>query len=909
MKLDSSLASDRFPATPRARAETRLAASRWLGAAVVGGLTLIYALVNWAWLRTNVVTYGWDRMDHLISTLAYNDILRSVNLHSLFAAFAWSDYYPPLVHLVAVAGYKLFGVHEDVAAMTNLVYLALLLGAVWSIARRADGPAVALLATLIIATFPVIYAMSRYLYLDFALTGLVAASVATLLASERFTRRGPALLFGLALGAAFLVKWTVAAFVAVPLAVILWRSGALAEVVRRPAALRPAWRRLAASLLAGLGLAGVWVWPARDVAAQQPLGLGLIPLFGLLAAAVVYALLGTGRHRTEGEGRRGGALANILSAGAVSALTLSLWYLPNINFLLGFYINAYGKPSGRMWAYDRYLNYIVTEQLSPLYTAVFVLVAAALLWSWARRSGWRPTVGQIANLSYFRRGGLRRLAALDDTAFVLLAWAAVPFLIFASRVSTAHSRYLMPFLPPFAIWIAAGLWRLRPLALRPAAVGLVLLLGWAQFAIISFDRFDAWRHRFVVNLPAGPVNLLGHGFSIQYPAAGVTDPRFAIAPEVLSILEQDRQARGRERVTLGLVVNAYQLHEKHFLYEIYTRFPQVFLRELARNWSGRPTYPQLFEMDYVLLDDTHTYRTAEESQRVTERILTHPDDLFNQAFRERQRWDLPSGETILLYERRFGETRPGISPETYHTFMQTLGPELGAGDTLLLTAPDQVYVVGLLLPEETPVEVAALPADGATAEESVATLQDLARRSRRLFLLSRNSAAADPDGRLEGWLHANALPGPEVWFNDLRVAAFVPGSPARTLDIRLDAGFGDAGLTLAGASLGAVDALAPGDALPLTLFWEAPGDLSDLKVFVQLLGPDGALVAQRDTALMDGPQPHALLIPRAAAPGDYRLIAGLYRAGTGQRLPAMLNGQRLPDDAVPIATIPVRASP
>src|SRR5690606_16212043 len=104
---------------------------------------------------------------------------------------------------------------------------------------------------------------------------------------------------------------------------------------------------------------------------------------------------------------------------------------------------AYGKPSGRIWAYDRYLNYIATEQLGPMYTAVFVLVALGLLWAW------------------WRRGGLRTLRMLDDTTLVLVLWAVIPFLVFASRVSTAHSRYLMPFLPSFAVWIAMGLWRIR----------------------------------------------------------------------------------------------------------------------------------------------------------------------------------------------------------------------------------------------------------------------------------------------------------------------------------------------------------------------------------------------------------------------------------------------------------------
>lgn len=882
MKQSASLPTPHLtaPASDRTRGAT---ATRWLGPALVGMLTLLFALVNWLWLRANLVTYGWDRMDHLISSLAYNDILRDLTPASLFTAFAWSDYYPPLVHLGAVAAYKLLGVDEDMAAMTNIVYAALLFASVWSIGRRVGGAAVGALATVIVATLPMIFAMSRYLYLDFALTCLVAASMATLLASERFTRRGPSLAFGLALGAAFLVKWTAAAFLAVPLLVTLWRGGVLAALWQwrptRPTP--PTLRRLALALGAGLLLVGGWVWAGREVAAQQPLGLWLAPLLGLIGGVALFAL-----HPATARGAT--PLGNALSAGVIALFTLSLWYLTNINFLLGFYINAYGKPSGRVFAYGKYLNYIATEQLSPLYLATFVVAAAGLLLAWWRRPG-RLTA---------------RLRALSDSDLLLLAWAVVPFLVFATRVSTVHSRYLMPFLPPFAIWIALALWRVRPTTLRAATIGVVLLLAWAQFVIISFDSLGGWRDRFTVTLPTGPLNLLAHGFSIQYAAAGVTDPRFAVTQEILSEIEAGRVAAGRERISLGLVVNAYQLHEKHFLYEIYTRFPHVELRELARNWTGRPTYPQLFEMDYVLLDDTHSYRTAEESQRVTERILTHPNDRFNRAFREVGRWELPSGNTILLYARRFAATEPGISPESYHQAMQALGPVWGEGDALVLTAPDQAYIVNALLPEDLSYDVVPLPA--ADGSNPAATLATLAQQQRRLFLLSRNAEKVAGGDAVEGWLRANTLPGPEQWVNDLRVAAFVPGAPAAAPTLPLDARFGDGVATLTGAAL-STDEVTPGGALPLTLFWQAPGEPGEIKVFVHLLGPDGALVAQRDTALADGAQPHALLIPRDAPPGSYRLVVGLYRASDGERLPVTQDSAAPADRAVTAATVQVAA--
>ncbi|HYN87134.1 MAG TPA: glycosyltransferase family 39 protein [Ardenticatenaceae bacterium] len=910
MELGSSLSQSAPAALPRAI--NRGISSRFAASLVIGTLTALFAVTNWLWLRANVVTYSGDRMAHLIRTLSYDTILRTISLHALFEALVLSGYHPPLVHYVAVAAYKLFGVDEDLAALTNLLYVPLLLWATWRLGQRAGGTGVAAVATLAIATFPIIYAMSRYFYLDFALACFVAASVALLVESERFSRRRPSLLFGLAFAGALLVKWTAVSFVAGPLAVVLWRSSLLGHALRHPSAPRPNWRRLALALLGGMALAALLVWPARDIAIRDtPFGLGLIVLYGLLIAFVAYALFpgGEGTKGTDGVSTPSVPsvpsvpssplrLANALSAAAVAALVAGIWYLPNIHFIYGFFFTAYGKPTGRFWAFGEYATAVVGEHLSPLYTLLFGCAAAGLLWAWLRHGGWR------------------RLRALDDIWLVFLTWTVIPTLIFAGYVSTAHSRYLMPFLPPFAVWIALGLARVRPPALRAALLGAVTLLAGAQFAIVSFDQLGAWRDRFVVRLPAGPANLLAHGFNVQYPAAGVTDPRYALAPEILGILEQKRVASGRERVMLSSIVNILQLHEPHFLYQIYVRYPQIFLRDLTHNELGRPTYPQLFEMDFVLLTSRYTAgdeRYDDEAQQTSRRILSSRDDLFRRAFVENRRWVLPDGETIMLFERRFADVPPGIYPENYHTLMQTLGPQLGPGDALILTSPDQVYIVGQLLPKESPVAALPLPTVGANAEQTIRALESLAGRHKRLFLVSHNAEVVDPEGQIEGWLRANTLPGPESWVEAVRVAAFVPGRPASAPGVALDARFQLAGepsgaaaspATLSGASIGAADAgrdgaaFRGGDAVPVTLFWELSGETADLKVSVQLVGLDGALVTQRDASLSDGAQPHALLIPREAAPGAYRLLVSVYDANSLGRL-------LLPDgrDAVELYTL------
>ena len=76
--------------------------------------------------------------------------------------------------------------------------------------------------------------------------------------------------------------------------------------------------------------------------------------------------------------------------------------------------------------------------------------------------------------------------------------------------------------------------------------------------------------------------------------------------------------------------------------------------------------------------------------------------------------------------------------------------------------------------------------------------------------------------------------------------------------------------------------LTPGNALAVWLQWDQrTADLSGTeKVFVQLLGPAGSVVAQDDqlleVAMPDSPQLHGLALPAELSPGSYRLITGLY---------------------------------
>ncbi|RIK41565.1 MAG: hypothetical protein DCC55_11510 [Chloroflexi bacterium] len=133
-------------------------------------------------------------------------------------------------------------------------------------------------------------------------------------------------------------------------------------------------------------------------------------------------------------------------------------------------------------------------------------------------------------------------------------------------------------------------------------------------------------------------------------------------------------------------------------------------------------------------------------------------------------------------------------------------------------------------------------------------------------------------------------------------AAPIPAAPL--------AEFGD-GLQLLAAAVtpGTTDSIAPGKAVTIRLIWQASArPAADYTVFVHLVGPDGALVAQHDAPPLGGFYPTrfwrpghpvtdevAVMLPEHAPPGPHRILVGLYDSATLQRLPVVHAGQPVGD--------------
>jgi hypothetical protein len=106
--------------------------------------------------------------------------------------------------------------------------------------------------------------------------------------------------------------------------------------------------------------------------------------------------------------------------------------------------------------------------------------------------------------------------------------------------------------------------------------------------------------------------------------------------------------------------------------------------------------------------------------------------------------------------------------------------------------------------------------------------------------------------------------------------------------------------------------------LGLTLYWQAIDHPTiDYTVFTQLVGSDGQVWAQQDNQPQAGRYPstfwepgdmvidrYSLSLREGAPTGQYQLLVGIYDLQTGQRVPAIdAVGNRLPNDAIPLATL------
>ena len=894
---------------------------------MIGLIWLLDVAMNFLWLRSNVMVLGWDRPAHLVRSLEYFQLLQPFSPAALLNALTWDSFYPPLFHISASGFYAAFGVSATVAALTNSVYLAILLLATYGIGEHLYDTATGLLAACLVSLFPIVFFMSRSTYIDFVLMSMVALSIFLLLKTDRFQNRRWSFAWGASLGFGLLAKWIFVVFVGLPCLYVLLTSPVIRDLRTVLGPVRIQWRRLGLALLIGLGGAAFCYVLSGDWTAKATFGLPLTLLYWLLTAGLVYASSLPARP-----------LNNVVGAVAIALILAAIWYIPNSDFITTALYKAYlvgsetksaSSTAGLLPAWLYYVRGTVNEHLS----VPIALLAAGLVLAWLvqRLRKWQP---------------------LAPSVWILGLWFVVPFAFFASfsNSSSWSMRFTISLLPPVALVLARGCLRLPGPRLRHWVVAILLIVAVGQWLVLSLDALAGLPDRTALSLPGwGKLNWFAQGEFVQWPDSGLTDHRYWVMPSLFRRIMDDRDPTLAQPSQVGILVNQPYFNGYHATYAAKADYPAIEAIDLRHERKGLPVYPQIFNVDYLVAADSgiEDMNGSDQSIRLATAILTRPPQAFSQAFREIATYPVPSGDVIHLFKNQSHQPPESIPPELMPAAMGTLA-NFNLGDRLLLT--------------HYKVDPAQLARNGKLVVE--------------LYWLGLQKMAEDysvglkvVNGDYQVWGKQEGRPAwgsfpTQTWaqgevVKDVREIPLLPGTPLGSYQIELsvyDAHNQRELQPIDGRStlMGPVDVprrlalspeqldmqhavgkefggkarllgyniesgFRPGDNIHLTLFWQAlqPIDASYI-VFSHLTGRDGKTWGQKDNPPAAGFYPtnawsageivrdqYDIQISPEAPPGTYTLEAGMYLPATGARLPVAMPGNGPEDDKVKLETIQI----
>ncbi len=190
---------------------------------MLGGLILArLALAGW-WLIADEGVVDTESGRHL--QMAW-DGYRAIGDGDLLYLFDSPTDYPPLLHLVGIAGAALGGLAADsFMGAQDLVFVPALAIGAYGAGSVAYGRTAGVLAAVFALGAPMALSVFQMFLIDTAEAAMVAVSLWAILASRRFSRTGVAALAGVAVGLGMLSKQNFPIFVAGLIAVVLVRGG------------------------------------------------------------------------------------------------------------------------------------------------------------------------------------------------------------------------------------------------------------------------------------------------------------------------------------------------------------------------------------------------------------------------------------------------------------------------------------------------------------------------------------------------------------------------------------------------------------------------------------------------------------------------------------------------------------
>lgn len=184
------------------------------------GILAIHTIANIVWLKIDTFPLWFDYGGYFKRSVEMYYALQTGCLDFVRAVLGIGEYrlnsYQPhrlMFPLSSIPFYCLFGVSEDTAVMSCVLFLAIALFSTYAIASRIFDGRTGLLAAFILSVSPGFFAFSRRYSPEFAATAMVALTAYFLLKSDNFRNRFYSILVGFSFAFGMLVKEMVFVFI------------------------------------------------------------------------------------------------------------------------------------------------------------------------------------------------------------------------------------------------------------------------------------------------------------------------------------------------------------------------------------------------------------------------------------------------------------------------------------------------------------------------------------------------------------------------------------------------------------------------------------------------------------------------------------------------------------------------
>lgn len=188
-------------------------------------LLVFHLLTNLIWILLDKSPLAWDQAGHMLISLNFLDFFKGISQVNFFQI---SDYYPPLVHIIAAVVMIFTGPVLLVGPLVVTGFFLMAISFLYLYTKEVfNDEKVAIFSAYFFSFLPAVYGASRSFLLEIPLIALILGSLYFLEKSTKFSNFKSSLFATITLSFALLTKWVAIVYLLIPVITSLklsWRK-------------------------------------------------------------------------------------------------------------------------------------------------------------------------------------------------------------------------------------------------------------------------------------------------------------------------------------------------------------------------------------------------------------------------------------------------------------------------------------------------------------------------------------------------------------------------------------------------------------------------------------------------------------------------------------------------------------